>query len=247
MEETQKENVTCVPNKAFCRNEFGLICDKSVVYVYNDDGSINWRKMIKPDFLVPNKEAFKKKGLPVPDSIEGLPDAEMLILLDGIKDLANIRGFSSVDYSISVPTPEYVCSVCKITWIPNFETNGSSVSFSGIGDANPSNTTGFGKTFLGPIAENRSFCRAVRNFLRIPVMSNDEVNESVQAVVNDPINGLLRDAMNKYNIPFEKIKASLIKENYKDADKVNSIEDISKEHKLELIGRIKKKAAEKGV
>src|ERR1017187_4253624 len=61
---------TCIPPKKFERNEYGLICDGSVSYVYNEDGTINWRKMIRPQFLVPNKQFFEKKGLPVPERSE---------------------------------------------------------------------------------------------------------------------------------------------------------------------------------
>ena len=36
------------------RNEHGLL--ENVDYTFKEDGSIDWRAMIKPEFLYPNKE-----------------------------------------------------------------------------------------------------------------------------------------------------------------------------------------------
>ncbi len=36
------------------RNEFGLL--EGVEYKFNEDGSVNWRAMIKPEHLYPNRE-----------------------------------------------------------------------------------------------------------------------------------------------------------------------------------------------
>src|SRR5438045_1007883 len=92
---TTAANTSAIPPKTFKRNEFGLIVDDSINYIYNDDGTINWRKMIPVEFLVPNKQAFKNK--PVPETIDGLSDAELLMKLGGTKLLAQLRGLSSVN------------------------------------------------------------------------------------------------------------------------------------------------------
>ena len=45
------------------RNEHGLL--ENVDYEFNEDGSVNWRAMIKEEFLYPNKDWFvsrKKDG-----------------------------------------------------------------------------------------------------------------------------------------------------------------------------------------
>ena len=239
---------TCVPTKSFKRNEYGLICDESVVYVYNPDGTINWRKMIKPEFLVPHKQYFERNGLPVPETTTGLDDKLILILLGGIKDLAKTRGYLSVEYKISSPSREYFSAVCSISWVGNYETNDIPITFSAIGDAHEGNTNGFAKNFLGPIAENRAFCRAVRNFLNINIVSQDELGgQSESAVVEDVGTGLLKETMAKYSLTFEKVKAKLVEEKVENAESFNRIEDIPRFKQFELIERIKAKAAQRGV
>ena len=73
------------------RNQYGLLEDKNVEYVFNEDGSINWRKMIKSEFLVANRDRTDETD------ISKLEDHELIILLGGLKDLASIRGFTSVN------------------------------------------------------------------------------------------------------------------------------------------------------
>jgi hypothetical protein len=234
----------CIPPNLFARNEFGLICDGTTTYVYNPDGTINWRKMIKPEFLVPNKQVFERKGTTVPTTVEGLSDSEILILLGGIKELAATRGYSTVDYEVTSPAPEYVVAVCSIDWIPNYETQNRSICFSGIGDASPRNTTGFGQIFLGPIAENRAFCRAVRNFLKINIVSQEEVGGAGEPPAEDTATTLLREIMQKFGITFEKLKGKLIDEGIENAANFTGVDDIPRFKQFELIERIKNKAAE---
>jgi hypothetical protein len=238
---------SCIPTKLFTRNEYGLICDNSIKYIFNDDGTINWRKMIKPEFLVPNKQIFERKGLPIPTSVEGLTDGEVLILLGGIKELAQTRGYAGVEYKVETPNKDYVVAVCKITWIPNYESNNQHVVFSAIGDAHEGNTTSFGRQFLGPIAENRAFCRTVRNFLKIHIVSQEEMGGTSETIVEDVATVLLRETMLKFSISFEKIKEKLIKDGVENAEKFFNISDIPRFKQFELIERIKKKAAERGI
>jgi hypothetical protein len=233
----------CIPPQLFKRNEFGLICDNSINYVYNEDGTINWRKMVKPEFLVPHKQVFEKIGKPVPESIEGLTDKELLILLGGIKELAATRGFSSCTYEVTAPTNEYVIAVCRIEWIPNFETNGRAVISSGIGDASPFNTANFGRYYLGPFAENRAFVRCVRQFLRINIVSQEEIAEMAEAAAEDMATSLLKETANKYELSFDKIKAKLIEEGVEGATNFQDYKDIPRYKQFELIERIKRKAA----
>ena len=151
------DNESSIPQ----RNHRGLL--SGIDYAFNQDGLIDWRKMIKDKWLYPNPG----KGTPETD-VEKLNDRDLCILLGGIKELARIRGYSSIKYSISAPSAEYVVATCTIVWIGNFETEGQEVSFSSIGDASFENTSAIGGVhYLGPIAENRAFVRCVRNFLRI--------------------------------------------------------------------------------
>lgn len=230
------------------RDPDGLI--NGIKYVIDSDGLIDWRKMIRPEYLVPNKKLFEKNGLSIPETTENLKDNEVLILLAGIKKLAKLRGYSKILYSTVVPNENYVVVTCQIEWLPNFETEGRVIVSSGIGDAHPQNTDGFGKIYLATIAENRAFVRCVRNFLGINIIGQDEIcqkdeeeGEKKEETV-DPLS-LLKKLMVKKNVSFEEIKEKLIEEGSTEygriAKNLQSINDIPKLKALELISRLKKK------
>lgn len=241
-----EENDSFIPKLSFTRNEYGLIKNNNVKYSYTQEGSIDWRKMINPKHLVPNKQNFEKFGKPIPKTIEGLEDKDLLILLAGIKELAQIRGFTSVEYEIASPAGDYIAAICRITWIPNFETENRPIVFSAIGDASPFNTTSFGKNFLGPMAENRAFVRCVRNFLKINITGQDEMAPSPsEQVIEDTSSNVLEELMKKHGVTFQKVKDKLIEEKFDKADSFESISDIPKFKQFELIERIKKKANKK--
>jgi hypothetical protein len=234
------------PPRKIVRNEFGLICDGSVEYIFDDNGLINWRKMINPKFLVPHKQWFERNKKEVPATIDGLEDNQLLILLGGIKELAQVRGYEAVTHMVTSPTNDYVVSVCSIVWTPNYETEGRIITFSAIGDASPFNTNSFGKSYLGPIAENRAFVRSVRNFLRINIVSQEEVSTSglsPEATTMDVSGDLLSSTMQQFGVSWEKVKSKLVEEGFDGAEKFNSPSDIPKFKQFELIERIKKKAA----
>ena len=229
-------NILKNSSKKISRNADGLI--EGIEYIYNENGLINWRKMVKPEYLVPNKEKTSETD------ISKLEDKDLLILLGGTKELASIRGFSSVEYSVVCPHPEYVVASCKINWIPNYETEGNAISFSAIGDASPYNTKSFAKNFLGPTAENRAFVRCVRNFLKINIVGQDEIGKPDKEQATEESNdssptSILSKIMKEKKIPFKKIKDKLVEEKFDKADSIESVEDIPKIKIFELIERIK--------
>jgi len=217
------------------RDKDGLL---DIEYTYSEDGSIDWRKMIKQEFLVPNKDRTSETDVSL------LKDSELIILLAGIKELAQIRGYTDVRYDVSSPSPDYVVVTCSITWIPNYETEGREVTFSSVGDASPHNTKSFAKFFLGPIAENRAFVRCVRNFLKINIVSQEELGESKllkEAPKNKAIDpkSMLSDLMSEKGISFEQIKAKLIAEGFPKAKDLTSLDKIPKLKSFEIIERLK--------
>jgi len=159
--------------ESFQRDEHGLL--KNIQYVFNDDGSINWRKMVNDEHLFPNAQAFN--GNP-PNSIEGIPDHKLLIKLAGIKELARLRGFSDIAYEVVKCELDHVAVVCTINFIGNYETSNESISFQDMANATLDNTHDFGQSFLETMACNRSFVRAVRNFLNIHIVGADEIDKS---------------------------------------------------------------------
>jgi hypothetical protein len=168
----EKKNPHLVPQS---RNAWGLI--EGIDYKTNEDGSINWRAMVKPEHLFPNKGWFELRKQQAPTSIEGLNDSQLLIKLAGIKELAKLRGYTSVKYDVIKCEPSYVSIKCGITWIPNYESEYESY-YEDIANATVNNTSDFAVKFLETIAANRAFVRAVRNFLGVHIVGSDEIDAS---------------------------------------------------------------------
>ena len=153
-------------------------------YKLNEDGTINWRAMIKPEFLYANKEWFEIRNQKVPDSIEGLADNQLLIKLGGLKELAKLRGYNSVSYDVIKSDRDYVVVKCKITWKPLMAESSSMIiledlcSFEDMANATLENTNDFCAKFLETIATNRAFVRCVRNYLGINIVGDDEIDKS---------------------------------------------------------------------
>ena len=161
--------------ETFQRDEHGLL--KNIQYVFNEDGSINWRKMVEDEHLFPNAQAFNGN---VPSSIEGIPDIKLLIKLAGIKELARLRGFSDISYEVVKCELDHVAVICSINFIGNYETSGKPIWFQDMANATLDNTHDFGQIFLETMACNRSFVRAVRNFLNIHIVGADEIDKSTK-------------------------------------------------------------------
>ena len=226
--------------KKINRNDDGLL--DNVDYHLTEDGLIDWRRMVKSEHLVPNKDRTNETD------VTKLKDFQLIILLGGIKELAQIRGYTDVRYVVTSPSPDYVVATCVITWIPNYETEGRPITFSAIGDASPNNTKSFAKNFLGPIAENRAFVRCVRNFLKINIVGQEELgdakmlsesSESTNTNSTDP-KSILHSLMKDTGVSFKEIKDRLEKEEYKGVEKISSVGDIPKIKVFELIERLKK-------
>jgi len=160
----------------FSRDENGLL--KNIQYIFNEDGSVNWRAMIKDEYLFPNKLWFELRKKDCPRSIDGLADHQLLIKLGGIKELARLRGFSDISYNFVKCDIDHVAVVCSMSFLGNYETGGSSVSFQDSANATIDNTNSFAKKFLETIACNRAFVRCVRNFLNVHIVGDDEIDKS---------------------------------------------------------------------
>jgi hypothetical protein len=232
----ENTNTFKTPPFSWKRNEFGLL--DHITYSYYPDGRINYRALILPEFLVPNRYRTEETD------VSKLEDKDLLILLAGIKYIAKIRGYRGVDHQIVSCSPTLVTVKTTITWIPNFETNGEEVKFSALADANLENTESFGKNFLAPIAENRGFIRAVRNFLEINVLGQEEVkNDGVEQPVSQtsaepPHITSLLVLMNAKGVTFKDIQSKLVAENVTGAAEWTKLDDIPKVKVFELIDRL---------
>lgn len=169
---SEKKNPHLVPQS---RNAWGLI--EGIDYKTNEDGSINWRAMVKSEHLFPNRGWFEVRKQQMPTTIEGLNDSQLLIKLAGIKELAKLRGYTNVKYDVIKCEPSYVAIKCGITWIPNYESEYESY-YEDVANATVNNTSDFAVKFLETIAANRAFVRAVRNFLNVHIVGSDEIDAS---------------------------------------------------------------------
>tara|TARA_R100001594_G_scaffold67675_1_gene101967 strand:+ start:20 stop:760 length:741 start_codon:yes stop_codon:yes gene_type:complete len=169
---TPKINNSEGPN-AYVRDEHGLL--KNTQYIFNEDGSINWRSMVGTEHLFPNKGWFQQRSQDMPNSIEGLRDDQLLIKLSGIKELARLRGFDNISYWTEKCELDHVAVNCTINFIGNYETGGQPVNYQDMANATLDNTYDFGQNFLETIACNRAFVRCVRNFLNIHIVGSDEI------------------------------------------------------------------------
>ena len=159
------------------RNEHGLL--ENVDYIFNEDGSIDWRSMIKPEFLYPNRGWFDARNKPVPKTTEGLDDKQLLIMLGGIKELAKLRGYSAMDFEVNNISDGYVTAKCTINWTDNYETvHEYATTYADVANATLANTDAFCAKFLETIACNRAFVRCVRNYLNIHIVGADEIDKS---------------------------------------------------------------------
>ena len=200
--------------------------------------------MVDNKYIVPNRDNTAETD------VTKLKDKDLIILLAGLKDVANIRGFSSVTYNVVEASQEYVCASCSIVWAGNYETEKSeSVLFQGVADAGLNNTDGFGQIYLAAIAENRAFCRAVRNFLRINIVAKEEIapNKTKQLGSNSSSaksvspDSFLLSVLKENNITFEQVKKKMISEKVEEANAWNSTKDIPRLTVFEIIQRIQSK------
>jgi hypothetical protein len=251
---TQKP--TNIPPIEFKRNSYGLL--EHVNYKFDENGLVDYRDMIPRQYLVLNRqkeaEIQKVYGKTMDEAQKAfqageieIEDKYLLILLAGIKYLSTLRGFSSVSYQL-YPKQDGISAVCAINWVKNYETNNQEVFFSSMADATYDNTQSFAKLYLTATAENRAFVRAVRNFLRIHIVGQDEVGtgkfaeSEEQTVTSAPTpHKILQDILDKKNSSFEIIKKKYITEGFEGAAEWKSITDIPKSTVLEIIGRINKK------
>ena len=167
----------CVPPKNARHsgrlNAFGLF--DNVGYVFKENGDVDWKAMIDPANLVVNEDWFVRYKKDIPSSTEGLKDEQMIITLQGFKDLAKLRGYQSVSFDVLESSKEYVSVKCSIQWRGNYETLDQSIYYEELANASVYNTDSFASVFLETIGANRAFSRCVRNFLNINIVGSEEV------------------------------------------------------------------------
>lgn len=233
----------------FQRNSLGLL--DSINYKFMEEGLVDWRSMINSKYLYVNKEAFQRRKEPIPESVEGVKDSDLVIMLPGLKEIAFYRGFTSVSYRPVVASNEYAASVCRIDWVGNFETNMQPVSFEALACANCYNTGELVQSYLIEMAENRSFCRAVRNFLRISIVSKEELPPPKQNRLNGSSNAspstILANLMKEKGRSFKEVQEKLIAEGDTGFQSYTDWSDVPGDKAFNLIERFKNLKENRGL
>lgn len=184
------------PNPRFnsLRHLNGLI--ENLQYKYDTYGFIDWRAMINPKHVVLNRNSVAKAGYvyeSLSDSdrekfLNEWPDDKKIIRLAGFKEVARLRGYTSVNNRVEQVGEKVVCH-CTIEWIPNFEGNPcAGFTYTAVASASPANVAPEYSQALEAIACNRAFARAVRESLNIHVVSDEELDPNkVEEVSNAKI------------------------------------------------------------
>lgn len=240
------ENNQSIPIQNFERDEHGLV--KGLEYKYTSDGRIDWYAMLKSEhlYVMKNKEEAVEKQYGKPVSQLDLTKVDkkyICILLTGLRYLSLLRGYEAVSpkidnvfYDTRYEAVASCTVTCKIEWIGNFETGMKSVSYGGTAGATLSNTDPFVKKYIETIAENRAFCRAVRGFLNISVVSKDEIGPdgNLMMVVTQESSGtekapsnnavsMLQKRLDDEKWSFDVFKRAIIK-NHKDKFKNSTVD-----------------------
>ena len=210
--------------KPIVRDEHGLVT--GIDYPQKPDGYIDWRGVIPNEYLYVNpqwkdqiEKRYNKKIEDIKIDEDKVADSDLVITLAGIKYLLRLRGYTKVNYEIKEANSGYAGVNCIIEFIPNFETENKVIVYSDSACAYPGNTKSFGQYYLLEIATNRAFCRTVRSFLNINIVSKEELGTadvSSQNFDSMPSSELLlpklKEQMTKFGYTFDQIKAKLVKQ-----------------------------------
>jgi len=261
IQDTDLKGKNNVPPIKRTRNEYGLL--DNIDYIFKEDGKIDWRKMIPSEFLVFNREKKSeiesKYGKKLDElSVTEVEDKYLLILLFGIRYIASLRGFTSVKPRVDFCSDYKAVVTTTINWIGNNDTEMRQEIFGDVASTSPSNTNGFGQMFLESVATNRSFVRAVRNYLEINIVGQDEVKpnekengKSDTSTNSDPtsIHKILKESAEALGITFEQfrevVKTKYASEVESDYTKWGSYNDPSPGDAYKLSGILKKRLQEK--
>ncbi len=241
-----------VPKIVPIRNEFGLL--DNVEYVFNDDSTVNWKKMIPTEFLYVNPDLAKREKIelkykkpyseikPIEDNVE---DIDLIQLLGAAKYLLKVYGYNHIHFNVIEANQEYSAVNCRIDFIGNYLTQNRPISYEDCACAHAGNTNNFGTRYLIEMATNRSFVRCIRNFLGIGIISKEEISGNVEPEQPKSTMAparqvkMLEDIMADKGVTWTLLVEKLKKENIW-KDEFLSTKDLPKDVVFQFIERIKK-------
>lgn len=231
------------------RLENGLV--EGINYIRDEKtGKIDWLKMIPPEYLYINQdkknELEKRLGKSFDQiKIEDVKDTDLVITLQGIRFLLDLRGYKYARTKIDVANQDYAAATCEICFLPNEEENFEQI-FTACASAHSGNTKSWYANYLVEASSNRALCRATRNYLKINIVSREELSDNNETQQSDvPAKAtatqikLLTNLMEKKHVLWVHIREKLEKaEKWKDEYK--SVADLPKSEIFDLIERLKK-------
>lgn len=155
----------------------GLELDRE--YRYTEEGLIDWRAMVPPQYLYVASEHEAKvvaqQGKPIGEiDILAVPDEWLRIRVAGLNYLAHLRGVRSCTYPTFQATDTFASAVCQMTFIGNVETGMCDETWSGAGSARRTSMDLKMLPYMETFAENRAFGRCVKRALQINILSDIE-------------------------------------------------------------------------
>lgn len=167
LEENEPQTPPDAKNTPIYRLDSGLI--EGLEYKYKD-GFIDWEAMFNPEYAIyPNNDSTK----------------EPLFKVDGLKDLARIRGVSSKTINFQGVSETMVICAVTMKFIPNDEYPfGQEVT--ALADATPKNVGGkqFSK-YLSAMAETRATGRCIKDALNIKRCTFEELSKDDADIQDD--------------------------------------------------------------
>lgn len=253
--QSRKKAAASTKTVGYERDERGLL--KSVTYQFNEDGSVNWKAMLPPEYLFVNEEWFVAHDEEVPETAEGLSDEQIIVGLAALKEVAKIRGLISSELRVERCDDNYAVCTCKVVFMPNYETNGAPLVYEAVANANSLNVNEFFQMYLETIASNRAFSRAVRNALRIDMVSDTELsgaNNNARSLDGGTGVEIWRSLMDKckevgevvsngetYKInTFNNFKKFLLQRNFDEAKDWDAWDDIPSDKCIKYMSSLKK-------
>lgn len=180
-------DIAIVNSPSFERDDKGLV--RGLTYYFTLDGRVDYRRMVNTKHLYIAKEyearVVKEQGKPLAEvDITLVRDDWLRIKIGGINQLANIRGYRSLEYPHLIVTEGKASCSCSIEFIGNYETDGIPIVCSSIASAcrlsMDMNMMGYLETF----AENRAFSRCVKRALQINIVSDIEIGGDARKAAN---------------------------------------------------------------
>ena len=214
------------------------------------ENGTNWRSLIPIKFLYVNsgnkdniEKKYGKKYEEINLETDKIEDIDLIISLAGIKHLLKLRGYKELDYEIHSANEQYAAVKCKIRFSGHAETNDGDRWFADCACAHLGNSKGFGQQYLLELACNRAFCRTVRNFLNIYIVSKEEISQVAEEPAPNQSQsaiGIFETLLKDKGISFDRVLKRLKEENYVGVENISKISDIPKSKMLDLIEKLKK-------